>query len=429
MIGDKCDDSFWPLWSVWSSWGQCDVTCGNGTMSRVRTCGIPAPAHDGNNCVGDKDETVPCVLNPCPVGWTSWSGWTSCSVTCGTGLQKRSRSCQNPTASNINESCTGNALEFNTCTNTKCEYFADSVLIPVLKELHIPEQLYIHLPSENTHEYGYRCGLNCTFPNGVFIRIYSRDQRNCEDATTNCDLFDICQRDVEKAKELCRKYCNLCDVIDGAWAVWSSWGQCDVTCGSGTRSRVRPCDNPAPAHGGDVCQGEKEQTIACVVAPCTVGWTQWSEWSSCSVRCGTGLQKRSRSCQNPTASHINDSCTGDPLEFNTCTNKTCSSAFTATGYAPYGNDSIRFPYVILNDGNDYNSSTGVFTCRVPGLYLVTATLSKDLGTTVDWVACYIQQNGANKLYLYHDMRGDDVDGYATSTTGTFRLRVNDQIRI
>ncbi|WAR08201.1 ECT-like protein [Mya arenaria] len=226
-----------------------------------------------------------------------------------------------------------------------------------------------------------------------FILGTNVTQGSCEDATPTCDLFDICQQNVEKAKELCRKYCNLCDVIDGSWSVWGSWGRCDVTCGNGTKSRVRSCNNPAPAHGGDDCQGAKEQTSTCVLVG-TLG------------RVGLHVALR-----------VEQVC------------REGSSAFTATGYAPYGYDSIRFPSVILNEGNDYNSATGVFTCRVPGLYIVTATIGNFFGWNVDYVACYIQLNGSNKLRLYHDPQGDDLDGYTSSSTGTFRLQVNDRISV
>jgi hypothetical protein len=33
-------------------------------------------------------------------GWSSWSSWTSCSKSCGYGIQSASRSCSNPYPSN-----------------------------------------------------------------------------------------------------------------------------------------------------------------------------------------------------------------------------------------------------------------------------------------------------------------------------------------
>jgi hypothetical protein len=33
-----------------------------------------------------------------------------------------------------------------------------------------------------------------------------------------------------------------------------------MTCGSGTWTRSRSCDNPTPAHGGSDCQGNKDDT-------------------------------------------------------------------------------------------------------------------------------------------------------------------------
>ncbi|WAR08205.1 TSP1-like protein, partial [Mya arenaria] len=108
-------------WSAWGSWGQCDVTCDNGTISRVRACDNPAPAHGGDDCPGDKEQTTTCVMNHCPgMGWSTGSDWSICSVTCGTGLRQRSRSCQNPLASLMNNSCSGNAEETQMCSSLLC---------------------------------------------------------------------------------------------------------------------------------------------------------------------------------------------------------------------------------------------------------------------------------------------------------------------
>jgi len=60
----------------------------------------------------------------------------------------------------------------------------------------------------------------------------------------------------------------VCFEVDGAWSRWDNWGPCDVTCGSGTKSRARFCDNPAPINGGDMCVGTSTETSQCTLSPC-----------------------------------------------------------------------------------------------------------------------------------------------------------------
>jgi len=94
-----------------------------------------------------------------------------------------------------------------------------------------------------------------------------------------------------------------------------------------------------------------------------------------------------------------------------------SSAYLAIGVAVipstgYRRRDIRFPTVELNTGGDYSSTTGVFTCRVPGLYWFTATLMKDWGYYAGYVQCSILLNGGDKIRLYGNPVGDnDRAGY------------------
>lgn len=56
--------------------------------------------------------------------------------------------------------------------------------------------------------------------------------------------------------------------VDGVWGDVGDWGQCTVLCGTGTRSRLRQCNNPAPNNGGAECVGENTITEVCVMNDC-----------------------------------------------------------------------------------------------------------------------------------------------------------------
>jgi len=106
-----------------------------------------------------------------------------------------------------------------------------------------------------------------------------------------------------------------------------------------------------------------------------------------------------------------------------------SSAFLANGVAVIpGAGYIRFPTVVLNTGGDYSSTTGVFTCRVPGLYWFTASLMKVNGIDVNLIACYIQLNGVPEIGLYgHPV--DDKDGYLLTGSLALQLTRGDRVQV
>ena len=62
-------------------------------------------------------------------------------------------------------------------------------------------------------------------------------------------------------------------LVDGNYSEWSEYSSCSVTCGEGTRHRQRACNNPAPSSGGKSCfeggLGPDIQTVACSGPPCT----------------------------------------------------------------------------------------------------------------------------------------------------------------
>ena len=48
--------------------------------------------------------------------------------------------------------------------------------------------------------------------------------------------------------------------VHGGYSPWSYWSQCTKSCGSGTQRRSRSCTNPLPANGGQNCSGQGQAT-------------------------------------------------------------------------------------------------------------------------------------------------------------------------
>lgn len=42
--------------------------------------------------------------------------------------------------------------------------------------------------------------------------------------------------------------------VDGGYTEWSEFSECTVTCGGGVRERTRECSNPAPENNGIDCE-------------------------------------------------------------------------------------------------------------------------------------------------------------------------------
>lgn len=95
-----------PYWTKWSGWSSCSTTCGKGVLRRHRTC-QKAP-HDEVQCKGLNVQIKACKLRPCKGEWTKWSDWSSCSQTCGKGQKSRDRKC-------TGDSCIGSNIEIVEC--------------------------------------------------------------------------------------------------------------------------------------------------------------------------------------------------------------------------------------------------------------------------------------------------------------------------
>ena len=113
--------------------------------------------------------------------------------------------------------------------------------------------------------------------------------------------------------------------VNGNWGAWSSWSSCgNARDGKSTCKKVksRHCNKPAPANGGQACEGDEKEEEDCTVSDlakqeenprCMIqgAWTVWSDYSSCSSSCE---KTRSRSCTNPAPVNDQDKCPGEASE-------------------------------------------------------------------------------------------------------------------
>ena len=105
-----------------------------------------------------------------------------------------------------------------------------------------------------------------------------------------------------------------------------------------------------------------------------------------------------------------------------------TSLFTATGRVTIpGTANIRFPTVQLNEGGDYNVSTGVFTCRIPGQYWLSSTLTKVSSSYVDRVYCHVMINDIGMIQMYTEPITDQTAAYSMSASAGFHLRLGDRV--
>ncbi|VDI81772.1 Hypothetical predicted protein, partial [Mytilus galloprovincialis] len=299
-------------WTDWASWGSCSVSCNpsaSGTYTRIRTCTNPAPKYDGTQCVGVTSQSSSCsptIYCPIDGNWGSWGSYGSCSVTCATGDQTKTRSCNNPTPAHNGNQCSGSGTSSKTCTMVACPVNVDG----------------------QWGSWASWGGCSVTCASGTDTR-----QRQCDSPAPQHN-GQSCSGSVDDTKTCTKVACP----VNGNWGTWASWDSCSVTCASGTQNRQRQCDQPAPQHNGQDCGGSNTDTKSCTQIACPIdvdgvwgSWASWGRlqwfcaWGTCSVTCASGTHDRSRTCTDPAPAHNGANCVGSGTATQTCTLTPCPS--------------------------------------------------------------------------------------------------------
>ena len=101
--------------------------------------------------------------------------------------------------------------------------------------------------------------------------------------------------------------------------------------------------------------------------------------------------------------------------------------FTATipDRSKSNNELIIFKRTETNVGDGYNTKTGKFHCKIPGLYFFTAVILRHIGST-SYSYCYIRVNDNNIVYAYAHSK--DSDEYPSAAAHlTVQLKEEDEV--
>merc|ERR1719354_1429064 len=159
VVEDRaCNVQACPQWGNWFDWQPCSASCGAGAQKRMRACNNGNAGDEG--CLGDESEIRICNTQLCP-GFSMWSEWSACSVTCGEGEESRSRTCLNGNPGG--SGCQGSASEIVACENAPCPSCE-----PDHERLGM---LYGIVQCTNFNNYQSSCVFQCN--NGYFITGYS----------------------------------------------------------------------------------------------------------------------------------------------------------------------------------------------------------------------------------------------------------------
>jgi len=262
-----CEDDVDCVWGNWSEWSECSVSCGEGMQNRSREIEV-YPQGAGALCevLNSTVEIQPCSIpcsgeSECVDGlWSDWNDWSECSATCLGGTRYRHRDVAVQPSDCGTKLPSGLSTEIEGCNEeTPCEAEIQNCTF-----------------SDWSGWSGCLNMTDCTYA----IRNRSIEvEASKYGALCNGTLIESEPCD----ESLCEEHHAECQESGS----WSDWSDCSEKCGTGQRTRIRECDH------------YKEIGVCPDLPPCDIVdcvWGAWSEWGKCTDPC-LGESHRTRAIQ------------------------------------------------------------------------------------------------------------------------------------
>ncbi|VFV40639.1 Hypothetical predicted protein [Lynx pardinus] len=259
----------------WSGWSSCSRSCGLGLAFQRRD--LLRPPLPGGTCPSDRLRSQPCFLQACPVAgvWAVWEAWGPCSVSCGGGHRSRRRSCVDPPPKNGGAPCPGASQERAPCGLQPCTGDTDCGLGRVHISAELCQQGLVPpcppscLDPEANRTCSGRCLEGCRCPPGLLLH----DGRCLPLSECPCLVGEEVK---QPGVPFLLDNCSRCVCEKGVLVCEP--GGCPVSC----------------------------------------GWSAWSSWGPCDRSCGSGVRTRFRSPSNPPAASGGAPCEGNRQELQAC---------------------------------------------------------------------------------------------------------------